>query len=152
MGVLASVPHPYLTCLTSKTSSLTPKLAKHPTTNPSTSEKLITVAAVSTSTLLFSNLGLCSSDGAQIIRLQDMNPFVRPRSKTSRKNTMSELITGAGRVAAREEIVMLHMLKRGINSTLPNERHASFRGDETNNPGKFGKNLPAKSPTLNRTK
>jgi hypothetical protein len=50
----------------------TPKLKKLPRANPPTSEKLATVAAISTSSNRPFNLRLCSTDGAAIMHRLEM--------------------------------------------------------------------------------
>lgn len=107
--------HDCLKGLQSHTAARTAKLAILPTANPPTRQKLATVAATSTSSLLPFSRGLCSSDGADIMQRLDTYPFENPKTRRISMYTKSELISGAD-AGTKGERWMLHIRNKGMNS------------------------------------
>jgi hypothetical protein len=133
------------------TAALTPKLVRLPTANPITRQKVATVAAVSTSSFRPSNLGLCSSDGADMMHKLEMYPFVHPKTNIMSMNTTSELIIGV-EVEVDGDRCMLHKRNKGMKSVRAKERTRRRFADQILTIGNAHMDRPKKSPTLNARK
>lgn len=124
----------------------TPKLAKLPMTRPPTRQKLITVAATSTSSLLSFNLLLCSRLGALIIHMLPTYPLLNPKSNSMRKNRTSLLMKGV------VPGLMLHRRKSGMKSVRARENPKRRFSFQVRRAGKVQRERPAKSPRLKMRK
>ena len=98
------------------------------------------------------NWGLCWSEGAPIIHIDDKYPFENPKSSMMRKNMKLEFITGGLSSGAEPGLWILHIKKRGTNIVRARDINNSLLAFQTRNTGNAQAYRPKKSPILNRRK
>lgn len=137
--------------LQSQTAAFTAKLPILPITSPPTKQKLATVAATSTSSILPFSLGLCSIDGADIMHKLEMYPFDHPKIKRINMYKKSEFITGDNATVDAGRCT-LHKRKRGINSVRAMDSVRRRFADQMSNEGNEQAYRPKRSPMLKTRK
>ena len=131
-----------------QTCARTAKLAAEPRASPPTRQKLATVAAISTSSLLPRKRGLCVAFGAAIMHMLETYPFDNPKNRSKRKKNVSDPTDGFVRLTIDVRLAgtsgigwgddgcwMLQRRKSGMKSVRASESTSRRREDQVSSLG-----------------